>query len=48
MIQGVSAADNFVIVGTTNRVHAIDEALLRDGRLSRTFHVDYPDKVGRE
>lgn len=36
-----------LVVGATNRVEALDEALMRPGRFDRQVKVDLPDKDGR-
>lgn len=48
MVDGIRNANNFVIIGTTNKVETLDEALLRPGRLSHAFRVGYPDWAGRK
>jgi len=45
-IDGVAQRGVFV-VGATNRPDQIDPALLRGGRLSRTFELELPDRDGR-
>ncbi|XP_045131393.1 ATPase family protein 2 homolog isoform X2 [Portunus trituberculatus] len=34
---------NIMVIGATNRPHAVDEALLRPGFLEQVIHVDLPD-----
>lgn len=48
MIDGIRTANNFIIIGTTNKIDTIDSALLRPGRLSYRFHIGLPDKTGRK
>ncbi|XP_042208704.1 peroxisome biogenesis factor 1-like isoform X2 [Homarus americanus] len=38
---------NIMIIGATNRPHAIDEALLRPGCLEQVIHIDLPDFKSR-
>lgn len=40
--------DPIVVIGATNRVDALDKALLRPGRFDRKVHVTYPDINSRE
>lgn len=47
-IDGISSANNVVIVGATNRKDAIDKAFLRSGRLDRLVEVPLPDAEGRK
>jgi transitional endoplasmic reticulum ATPase len=42
-IDGVSSMPGVFVVGATNRVRAVDPALRRGGRLSRTIEVPLPD-----
>ena len=39
-------ARRLLVVGTTNRLDAIDRALLRRGRFDLVFTMDYPDAAG--
>jgi AAA+ superfamily predicted ATPase len=47
-IDGIGANDDVMIVGATNRREAIDEAMLRPGRLDRWVEVGLPEAEGRE
>jgi transitional endoplasmic reticulum ATPase len=47
-IDGVSENDNLVLLGATNRKQAIDDALLRPGRLETHVEVPAPDQSARE
>ncbi len=40
-------SDNIIVVGTTNFVGSIDEAVLRPGRLESHYYVGLPDEPGR-
>lgn len=46
-LDGFSRHDNIVVIGATNRIDVLDEALLRPGRFTRKVHVGYPDVEGR-
>ncbi|KAK2971828.1 hypothetical protein RJ640_005954 [Escallonia rubra] len=47
LIDGVQKLRNIFVIGTTNRLELLDEALIREGRLELLIKVDYPDKQGR-
>jgi cell division protease FtsH len=46
-MDGFSSGEGIVVVGATNRIEDMDEALLRPGRFDRKVHVPLPDRVGR-
>jgi SpoVK/Ycf46/Vps4 family AAA+-type ATPase len=46
-LDGVSAIDNVLMIGMTNRRELLDEALLRPGRLEVQIQVPLPDLEGR-
>lgn len=43
----VKYSSNIVIVAATNRLEAIDKALMRPGRFETVIHVDFPDLPAR-
>ena len=47
-IDGIEELHNVLIVGATNRLDIVDEALLRPGRFDRIIEVPHPDPKGRE
>ena len=47
LMDGMEARQNVVIIGATNRVNAIDEALRRPGRFDREIVIGVPDQSGR-
>ena len=47
LIDGMKKLNNVLVIGTTNRINAIDEALLRPGRLDKHYHVPVPDEKAR-
>ncbi|KAK2998516.1 hypothetical protein RJ639_024212 [Escallonia herrerae] len=47
LIDGVQKLRNIFVIGTTNRLEMLDEALIREGRLELLIKVDYPDRQGR-
>ena len=47
-IDGLEELHNVLIVGATNRLDIVDEALLRPGRFDRIIEVPNPDAKGRE
>jgi cell division protease FtsH len=47
-LDGFGTSEDIVVIGATNRVDILDEALLRPGRFSRKVHVGLPDVTGRK
>jgi transitional endoplasmic reticulum ATPase len=47
-IDGLEELHNVLIIGATNRLDIVDEALLRPGRFDRIIEVSNPDSKGRE
>jgi transitional endoplasmic reticulum ATPase len=47
LMDGLEARQNVVIIGATNRVNAVDEALRRPGRFDREIVIGVPDLAGR-
>jgi transitional endoplasmic reticulum ATPase len=47
-IDGLEELHNVLVIGATNRVDLIDNALLRPGRFDRILEVPLPDLKGRE
>lgn len=47
-IDGLEELHNVLVIGATNRVDLIDNALLRPGRFDRIIEVPLPDTKGRE
>lgn len=46
-MDGVAARDGVFVIGATNRPLALDDAILRPGRLDRLVHVPLPTAEGR-
>jgi ATP-dependent metalloprotease FtsH len=46
-MDGFGTSSEIVVIGATNRVDVLDEALLRPGRFTRKVHVGLPDVAGR-
>jgi len=47
LMDGLDERENVVVIGATNRVNALDEALRRPGRFDREIEIAVPDKNGR-
>ena len=47
-IDGLEELHNVLIIGATNRLDIVDEALLRPGRFDRIIEVPNPDVKGRQ
>jgi len=47
-LDGFSARGDVKIIGATNRIDLLDEALLRPGRFDRVLEIPAPDERGRE
>jgi transitional endoplasmic reticulum ATPase len=47
-IDGLEELHNVLIIGATNRLDIVDEALLRPGRFDRIIEVPNPDSKGRQ
>ncbi|MDZ5809968.1 AAA family ATPase [Halorubrum sp. AD140] len=48
LLDGLDEDDPVMVIGTANRVDAIDPALRRPGRFDREIEVGVPDRDGRE
>jgi transitional endoplasmic reticulum ATPase len=48
LMDGVNRVDGVVVIGTTNRLDAIDVALRRPGRFDYELYIGAPDRAGRE
>ena len=47
-MDGMTSKDNVMVVASTNRIDAIDPAILRAGRFDRWVEVPLPDEDGRK
>ena len=47
LMDGLEPRQNVVVIGATNRVNALDEALRRPGRFDREIVIGVPDAEGR-
>ena len=47
-IDGLEELNDVLIIGATNRLDIVDEALLRPGRFDRIIEVPKPDAKGRK
>jgi transitional endoplasmic reticulum ATPase len=48
MMDGLKSRGKVIVIGATNRVNAVDEALRRPGRFDRELVIGVPDKKGRK
>mmetsp|Transcript_48792 Transcript_48792/g.97073 ORF Transcript_48792/g.97073 Transcript_48792/m.97073 type:complete len:735 (-) Transcript_48792:303-2507(-) len=46
-IDGVGELDNILLIGMTNRIDLLDEALVRQGRFELHVEISLPDEAGR-
>tara|TARA_Y100000310_G_C20645510_1_gene796327 strand:- start:538 stop:1749 length:1212 start_codon:yes stop_codon:yes gene_type:complete len=46
-LDGFKPLDNVKIIGATNRIDILDNAIIRPGRLDRLIEVELPDEQGR-
>jgi len=47
LMDGLKRVDSVIVIGTTNRVDAIDQAFRRPGRFDREIFIGPPDIAGR-
>lgn len=47
MMSGLQSNPKVIMIGTTNLIEDVDDALLREGRLGIKIHVDAPNTQGR-
>ncbi len=47
MMDGLKSRGKVVVIGATNRINALDEALRRPGRFDRELEINAPGKDGR-
>lgn len=47
LMDGLTRVDSVIVIGTTNRVDAVDAALRRPGRFDREIFIGAPDAAGR-
>ncbi|SDK08863.1 transitional endoplasmic reticulum ATPase [Halovenus aranensis] len=48
LLDGLEATDEVIVIGATNRVDDIDDAIRRGGRFDREIEIGVPDVSGRE
>ncbi len=48
LMDGLEPREEVIVIGATNRVNAVDEALRRPGRFDREIEVGVPDGEGRK
>jgi len=47
MMDGLKSRGKVIVIGATNRINALDQALRRPGRFDREININVPDKNGR-
>ncbi len=47
MMDGLNSRGKVIVIGASNRVNSIDQALRRPGRFDRELEIGVPDKSGR-
>ncbi|MGC9009962.1 MAG: CDC48 family AAA ATPase [Sulfolobales archaeon] len=47
LMDGLQGRGDVIVIGATNRIHAVDPALRRPGRFDREIEIPLPDKNGR-
>ena len=47
MMDGMKGRGSVIVIGATNRVNSIDQALRRPGRFDREIAINVPDREGR-
>lgn len=48
LLDGLEARGKVIVIGATNRAHALDPALRRPGRFDREIEIGMPDRDGRK
>ncbi len=48
LMDGLKSRGKVIVIGATNRAHALDPALRRPGRFDREIEIGMPDKDGRK
>ncbi|MFW5907503.1 MAG: CDC48 family AAA ATPase [Candidatus Natronoplasma sp.] len=48
LMDGLEARGKVIVIGATNRAHALDPALRRPGRFDREIEIGMPDREGRK
>ncbi len=48
LLDGLEARGKVIVIGATNRAHALDPALRRPGRFDREIEIGMPDREGRK
>lgn len=48
LMDGLEERENVIVIGATNRLDTIDNALRRGGRFDREIEIGVPDKEGRK